>query len=100
MLSVLQVSVSCYFIQFHRDFYLNLTLLSSLLKTVKSAEDKASRGTRALEIAVDAVSNDIKALDNATLGAAAASPEVELYSSAWRMEASFFGVKYSCPGLI
>ncbi|KAL5257851.1 hypothetical protein ACHWQZ_G012707 [Mnemiopsis leidyi] len=49
--------------------------VSSLLKTVKSAEDKASRGTRALEIAVDAVSNDIKSLDNATSGAAGASPE-------------------------
>ena len=43
---------------------------------MKSAEDKASRGTRALEIAVDAVSSDIKALDNAAVGAASASPEV------------------------
>ena len=50
--------------------------VSSLLKTVKSAEDKASRGTRALEIAVDAVSNDIKALDNAAAGTVSASPEV------------------------
>ena len=49
---------------------------------MKSAEDKASRGTRALEIAVDAVSSDIKALDNASAGAASASPEVvmELFS--------------------
>ena len=50
--------------------------LSSLLKTVKSAEDKASRGTRALEIAVDAVTNDIKALDNANTNVTLASPEV------------------------
>ena len=52
-----------------------------MLKTVKSAEDKASRGTRALEIAVDAVSNDIKSLDNATSGAAGASPEVNTWHS-------------------
>ena len=47
---------------------------------MKSAEDKASRGTRALEIAVDAVSSDIKALDNASAGAASASPEVVMFS--------------------
>ena len=50
--------------------------VSSLLKTVKSAEDKASRGTRALEIAVDAVSNDIRILDNTAVAATPASPEV------------------------
>ena len=54
-------------------------LISSLLKTVKSAEDKASRGTRALEIAVDAVSNDIKSLDNAASGAVGATPEVIIW---------------------
>ena len=51
--------------------------VSSLLKTVKSAEDKATRGTRALEIAVDSVSNDIKSLDNTGVAVPPASPEVK-----------------------
>ena len=65
--------------------------ISSLLKTVKSAEDKASRGTRALEIAVDAVSNDIKSLDNAASGAVGATPEVII----WHVSFSEFPSTFS-----
>ena len=53
-------------------------LFSSLLKTVKAAEDKASRGTRALEVAVDSVTNDLKILDNANASVTTATPEVRL----------------------
>lgn len=39
--------------------------VSSLLKTVKAVEDEHTRGTRAMEATVDAISQEIRVISNA-----------------------------------
>ncbi|XP_038046321.1 talin-1-like isoform X5 [Patiria miniata] len=52
-----------------------VTNVTSLLKTVKSVEDEACRGTRALEATIDAITQEAKILDNPSLGDRRATPE-------------------------
>ena len=41
-----------------------MTNVTSLLKTVKSVEDEATRGTRALESTIEAIGQEIKVGEN------------------------------------
>ena len=41
-----------------------VTNVTSLLKTVKTVEDEAARGTRALESAIEAIGQEVKVSDN------------------------------------
>lgn len=41
-----------------------VTNVTSLLKTIKTVEDESARGTRALEAAIEAIGQEIKAYDN------------------------------------
>ncbi len=52
-----------------------VTNVTSLLKTVKTVEDEALRGTRALEATIDAITQEAKILDNPSLGDRRATPE-------------------------
>ncbi|XP_022084655.1 talin-1-like isoform X7 [Acanthaster planci] len=52
-----------------------VTNVTSLLKTVKSVEDEACRGTRALEATIDAITQEAKILDNPSVGDRRATPE-------------------------
>lgn len=49
--------------------------ISQLVKVVKSVEDEASRGVRALEGAIDAIGQELKVLDNNEAPKREASPE-------------------------
>ncbi|XP_041458339.1 talin-1-like isoform X4 [Lytechinus variegatus] len=54
---------------------LMVTNVTSLLKTVKSVEDEATRGTRALEATIDAIVQEARILDTAPPSDSLASPE-------------------------
>ena len=43
-----------------RVFQVMVTNVTSLLKTVKSVEDEATRGTRALESTIEAIGQEVK----------------------------------------
>ena len=42
------------------DIQVMVTNVTSLLKTVKTVEDEAARGTRALESSIEAITQEIK----------------------------------------
>ncbi|XP_071498741.1 talin-1-like [Diadema antillarum] len=52
-----------------------VTNVTSLLKTVKSVEDEATRGTRALEATIDAIVQEARILDTPPAADAKATPE-------------------------
>ncbi len=52
-----------------------VTNVTSLLKTVKAVEDEHTRGTRALESAIEAIAQEIRAFDSPSEPTGKAEPE-------------------------
>ncbi|CAF4429354.1 unnamed protein product, partial [Rotaria magnacalcarata] len=52
-----------------------VTKVTSLLRTVKSVEDKAQRGTHALESTVESISQELQNFNNGQLSTTRTSPE-------------------------